>query len=242
MDSGHKILMTRRHDALFRLPLILLTVLIVAFFTFVTSCSDLSDFDRVQVKSAMLDSLITTSESWDVEMTLFKDQDAQLRVYASKATTYQSPVRKEVVFDGPVTVVLFDPKAAGTGTIPQKDPAGLKRSGDESDEPTSGHQNTPENGRAGEEQGVATARSGRAIYRESSGEFELFDDVRVDTKQDRHLRSDYLKWSDDDNRIQSPEFVTIITPADSISGYGFEGAMDLSEYTITRPRGRVLID
>lgn len=86
------------------------------------------------------------------------------------------------------------------------------------------------------------AWSKRAIYFDSKSEFELFDSVRVLTTTERELYSDFLKWSDVTDRITSDRIVTIITPKDSISGRGFDGRTDLSNYTIDEPRGRFLVD
>lgn len=86
------------------------------------------------------------------------------------------------------------------------------------------------------------AWSKRAIYFDEKREFELYDSVRVQTVTERQLYSEYLKWSQDSDRISSPDFVTIITPSDSISGRGFDGLTDLSSYTITDPSGRVQVD
>ncbi len=86
------------------------------------------------------------------------------------------------------------------------------------------------------------AWSKRAVYYDSTSEFELYDSVRVQTASDRELYSDFLKWSDRTDRITSDRYVTIITPSDSIAGRGFDGATDLSTYTIEEPRGRFLVD
>ena len=86
------------------------------------------------------------------------------------------------------------------------------------------------------------AWSKRAIYFDSRSEFELFDSVRVKTRSDNELYSDFLKWSDASDRITSDRFVTIITPRDSISGRGFSGPTDLSTYNIEEPRGRFTVD
>jgi len=86
------------------------------------------------------------------------------------------------------------------------------------------------------------AWSKRAVYLEQEREFELYDSVRVHTAADRQLYTEYLKWSQDTDRITSPDFVIIITPTDSIAGQGFDGLTDLSSYTIAQPRGRVIID
>ena len=84
--------------------------------------------------------------------------------------------------------------------------------------------------------------SNRAIYRTDDAIFELFGDVQVTTNSDRHLESEYLKWMQNTNRITTPKFVIITTPTDSIAGTGFEGTTDLENYTITEPKGQVLID
>jgi len=86
------------------------------------------------------------------------------------------------------------------------------------------------------------AWSKRAIYFDTKRAFELFDSVRVLTQTERQLYSDFLRWSDVSDRITSDRIVTIITPKDSISGRGFDGMTDLSNYTIDEPRGRFLVD
>ncbi|MEX1062973.1 MAG: LPS export ABC transporter periplasmic protein LptC, partial [Balneolaceae bacterium] len=86
------------------------------------------------------------------------------------------------------------------------------------------------------------AWSARAVYYAESGEFELYDSVRVETANDRRLQSDYLKWAEETDNITSDRLVTIITPADSISGTGFTGKTDLSRYVITNPRGRLIVN
>lgn len=84
--------------------------------------------------------------------------------------------------------------------------------------------------------------SNRAVYRAKEAEFELFGNVQVDTRDDRHLESEYLKWNQADNNISTPKFVIITTPTDSIAGSGFTGTTDLSNYTIKEPKGRVIVD
>jgi LPS export ABC transporter protein LptC len=87
-----------------------------------------------------------------------------------------------------------------------------------------------------------TVNCDRAIYYSTTSSFEFFGDVRVHTKDDRRMRSTYLKWTRNDNLIQTDKFVTIITPSDSLTGTGFEGTTDLEEYTITHPSGDVTVD
>ena len=84
--------------------------------------------------------------------------------------------------------------------------------------------------------------SDRAVYRAKDAIFEFFGDVRVNTSDNRHLESEYLKWQQDDNKISTPKFVIITTPTDSIAGTGFEGNSDLTNYTIKEPKGRVIVN
>lgn len=166
------------------------------------SCTDLSEYDQSQVDSSMNDSLVVTTESWDVEMLLMQEGKARIMIEGSYAISYQRQEQKETRISGPVYVQLFDT----LGSIETE------------------------------------AWSKRAVYLEEQGDFELFDSVRVESQTDRQLYSDYLKWSQETDRITTPRFVTIITPTDSIAGRGFDGLTDLSSYTITEPRGRLIVD
>ena len=86
------------------------------------------------------------------------------------------------------------------------------------------------------------AWSKEAIYYDHEKEFELIDSVRVHAVNNRQLYTEYLKYIQESDRISSPQFVTIITPTDSISGRGFSGLIDLSSYTIIEPRGRLIVE
>lgn len=84
--------------------------------------------------------------------------------------------------------------------------------------------------------------SDRAVYQPKDAIFEFYGNVRVNTADDRHLRSEYLEWMQDDNSIRTPKFVIVMTPTDSIAGTGFEGNTNLTNYTIKEPKGRVIVD
>lgn len=168
----------------------------------VYSCSELSEFDESQVKTTLNDSLLTTTESWGVEMALMREGRTRLLIEGAYAISYRSEENKHTEIDGPVYVQLFD---------------------------TLGNLETE-------------AWSKRATYFETDAEFELIDSVKVQTVEDRFLYTEYLKYVQDSDEISSPRFVTIITPTDSISGHGFIGQTDLSSYTITQPRGRLIVD
>lgn len=84
--------------------------------------------------------------------------------------------------------------------------------------------------------------SDSAIYRAEDSEFEFFGNVRVRTRDERRLESEYLRWDQAENNISTPEFVIITTPQDSIAGTGFTGASDLSTYTIRDISGQGTFD
>jgi LPS export ABC transporter protein LptC len=178
------------------IPIILASLLLAG------ACTDLSDYDSEQVRSTLHDTLLTSTESWDVEMVLMQQERARILIEGSYAVTYQGKERQETHIHGPVYVQLFDT----TGAVETE------------------------------------AWSKRAVYQEHRNEFELYDSVRVLTNTERELYTDFLTWSQRTDLITSPRYVTIITPTDSISGRGFEGFTDLSEYTIDEPRGRLIVD
>lgn len=177
-------------------------VLIFSIALISISCTELSEYDSQQVQAALNDSLITTTESWDVEISLMRKGRIRMIIDGSHSVQYQSEENKRTTIDGPVYVQLFDT----TGTLETE------------------------------------AWSKEAIYYDDVREFELLDSVRVQTVDDRQLYTDYLKYIQDSDRISSPQFVTIITPTDSISGRGFSGLTDLTSYTITEPRGRLIVE
>ncbi len=84
--------------------------------------------------------------------------------------------------------------------------------------------------------------SNRAVYKPEDAIFELFGDVQLETRDNRHLDSEYLEWNQSTNNIHTPKFVIIKTPTDSIAGTGFQGGTDLVDYTIKEPKGRVVVD
>ncbi|TYP94921.1 LPS export ABC transporter protein LptC [Fodinibius salinus] len=87
-----------------------------------------------------------------------------------------------------------------------------------------------------------TVYSDRAIYKAKEAIFELYGNVRVNTSDNRHLKSEYLKWKQGEDLISTPKFVIITTPSDSIAGTGFEGTTKLTNYTIKEPKGRVIVN
>ncbi len=166
------------------------------------SCTELSQKDAQQVNEAVNDSLISSTETWDLDMTLIEEGEKKVRIQGSYAATFNLPELKETRIKGPIHIDIYDSLGAVKTEV----------------------------------------KSSRAVYRAEDSEFELFGNVRVDTRDNRHLESEYLKWNQADNNISTPQFVIITTPSDSIAGTGFTGTSDLSNYTIKEPKGRVIVN
>ncbi len=84
--------------------------------------------------------------------------------------------------------------------------------------------------------------SNSATYHSSTSVFEFEGDVRVRHSNERNLYTELLEWTEVERKLYSPGFVIIVTPADSITGYGFRGDEDLVNYTLQRVTGRFEID
>ncbi len=81
-----------------------------------------------------------------------------------------------------------------------------------------------------------------AVYRPDAGIFEMFGTVRVVTDDARKLRSEYLKWDRNNDKVSTPDFVIFISPPDSIAANSFFGDTDLTNYTLNEGGGQVVID
>ena len=82
----------------------------------------------------------------------------------------------------------------------------------------------------------------KAVFKSAEKIFEFFNNVIVKTNQKRTLRTEYLKWVQNNHNIQTNDYVTITTPTDSIAGYGLKGTDDLKAYSITKVTGRVSVE
>src|SRR5690625_2401165 len=168
------------------LPAWLLAPILMSFM----ACTELSEYDNQQIQSTINDSLLTTTESWDVEMMLTQGGRKRIFIEGTYAINYQTEENKKTQISGPVYVQIYD------STV-----------GVESE-----------------------AWSKRAVYLEPELHVDLYISVLVETHDNIRLVAEYLRWRHQPDRITSPDFVTISTPHDSISGTGFDGQTDLSDY------------
>lgn len=81
---------------------------LICCFTLSLSCTELSEYDTSQIQTTMNDSLLVTTESWDVEMVLMQEGKTRLLIEGSYAVNYQTEDRKFSRIEGPVYVQIFD--------------------------------------------------------------------------------------------------------------------------------------
>lgn len=81
-----------------------------------------------------------------------------------------------------------------------------------------------------------------AVHKPEEAIFELFGNVFVRAPEEKRLWSDYLKWDRASDRISTPEFLTIVTPTDSITAIGLDGDADLNNYTLREVTGETVVD
>ncbi|MDE2997181.1 MAG: LPS export ABC transporter periplasmic protein LptC [Bacteroidota bacterium] len=88
----------------------------------------------------------------------------------------------------------------------------------------------------------AVVTSLRILYHEVARRFVARGDVDVKAGSDRWLESEHLAWSEITSRVTTPGFATIRTPTETLSGYGLDADENLTEFTLTRVTGTVLIE
>lgn len=167
-----------------------------------TACGELDEEETRQVNEALSDSLLSTTETRNLDLTLIEQGRKMIRLQGRYAATYNNREIDETRISGPVTIHVFDSTAAIKTWV----------------------------------------WSDSAIYQAEDSQFEFYGDVRVKTRDERNLESEYLRWDQANNQISTPRFVIITTPTDSIAGTGFSGTSDLSSYTIREPTGRYMIE
>jgi LPS export ABC transporter protein LptC len=94
-------------------------------------------------------------------------------------------------------------------------------------------------GTEGDTSAVVTAQ--RIVWHERTRRFVARGDVRAEAGEERSLRSEHLAWMERTARIGTPGFATIRTPTETLSGYGLDADENLTDFTLARVTGTVLI-
>jgi LPS export ABC transporter protein LptC len=92
----------------------------------------------------------------------------------------------------------------------------------------------------GDTSAVVTAQ--RIVWHERARRFVARGDVQADAGEDRQLSSEHLAWSEQTARVSTPGFATITTATETLSGYGLDADENLTDFTLSRVTGTVLID
>jgi LPS export ABC transporter protein LptC len=87
-----------------------------------------------------------------------------------------------------------------------------------------------------------TVSANKATYYSRRSEFFLEGDVKVNTAGKRTLKTSSLTWFQFSREIKTEDYVTIVTPRDSINGQGLVGDDRLDSYTIGRVTGSFTIE
>ncbi len=83
---------------------------------------------------------------------------------------------------------------------------------------------------AGSSTSVLVSDSG--IIREKSGPLQVYGHVVVQTSDSISLYTDYLVWDPKIAKFHTDAFVRVITPNDTVTGWGLEAPRDLSRFKI----------
>ncbi len=83
----------------------------------------------------------------------------------------------------------------------------------------------------------AVMNSERLTVLEQKDMLTAIGNVVIKSDSGMVLRSEYLHYDSDIERIETDSFVTMISLHDSLSGYGFSSTPDLQEWTIKKPSG-----
>lgn len=81
-------------------------LLILSLLTTV-ACTDLSSYDEDRINEALADSLLSVTESWDIEMEIIEDGFRVVNIRAPYAATYHEG-DSETDMQGPVEVIVRD--------------------------------------------------------------------------------------------------------------------------------------
>ena len=88
----------------------------------------------------------------------------------------------------------------------------------------------------------ATLTADRVYYFDQEKRFEAQGNVVVVTREDKRLESEKLVWFEDQRKIRTQSFVSIVSPREQVQGYGLVADEDLKTYQIGRFTAQVTLD
>lgn len=77
-----------------------------------SSCSDLDQQEAQQVNQALTDSLLSTTETWNLDMEIIENGAKKVRLQGSYAASYNVNENEETRISGPVSIEVYDSTAA----------------------------------------------------------------------------------------------------------------------------------
>ncbi len=66
----------------------------------------------------------------------------------------------------------------------------------------------------------------------ANNDMEAFEKVVITSRDCTTVRTEYIKWTYQDQKVRSDKFVTIKRPTETLSGHGFESDQNLKHYRI----------
>ena len=88
----------------------------------------------------------------------------------------------------------------------------------------------------------ATLTADRVLYFDREKRFEAEGRVVVVTSEDKRLESERLVWLEDERKVHTESFVSIVSPTEQVQGYGLVADEDLKNYQIGRFSAQVTVD
>ncbi|MEX0593971.1 MAG: LPS export ABC transporter periplasmic protein LptC, partial [Balneolaceae bacterium] len=93
------------------------TPVLALLFLCMSGCGELTEYDARQVEEALQDSLLTTTESWNLEMEMMEEETRKMRLTGSYAVTSQGTEISKTTINGPVHILLFDSTGGVTSDV-----------------------------------------------------------------------------------------------------------------------------
>lgn len=83
-------------------------ILVIGVSLTISSCSKLSETDSKRIQEALSDSLISSTETWGLQMDLIENTRRKVRIEGSYAASYKTDEQTETRINGPVKIQVYD--------------------------------------------------------------------------------------------------------------------------------------